>query len=238
MKTMKKFAATSAIAIAALTVSAGTAYADTPSPSDPAAGKPDATISTDVAPGIHYTANVVDQSVVLRADAGRLTTRGNQFELLDGNGNLAFGMPLTYRLDHKDWPIAAQIDADGRTATLTPSRNPADAVASTQPEAKPIFSQDDFNAALGVAANQVGLASGLGVLLGTAIGLAGGCVAGAVVGTALMPPLFFAGAPGGCIAGAISGAALGAAIGTVAIGGPAAVVSLVQMYNTLTAPQK
>jgi hypothetical protein len=237
MKTMKKFAATSAIAIAALTVAAGTAYADSPADVPAVAGKPGATVSTDVLPGIHYTANVVDHSVVLRTDAGRLTTRGNQFEILDDTGKLVFGMPLTYQLDKKDWPIAAQIDTDGRTVTLTPSRNPAEAVASTQPELKPVFSQDNFNDALGVASSQVGLATGIGVLVGTAIGLAGGCVAGMVVGTALMPPLFLAGAPGGCLAGAISGAALGAAVGTVAVGGPVAVLSAIQMFNTLATSQ-
>ncbi len=233
MKTMKKFAATAALAIATLTVAAGTAYADTPAANAPV--KPGATVSTDVLPGIHYTANVVDHSVVLRTDGGKLVTRGNQFEILDGSGHLAFGMPLTYQLDRKDWPIAAKIDAAGRTVTLTPSRNPADAVTSTRPELKPVFSQEDFNEAVGVAANQVGLATGIGVLVGTAIGLVGGCVAGAVVGTALMPPLFLAGAPGGCLAGAVAGAALGVAAGTVIVGGPVAVVSVIQLFNTVTA---
>ncbi|WP_084525172.1 hypothetical protein [Nocardia vaccinii] len=238
MKTMKKFAATATLAIATLTVAAGTAYADTPAANAPAPTGPGTTVSTDVLPGIHYTANVVDHSVVLRTDAGRLVTRGNQFEILDGSGRLAFGMPLTYQLDRKDWPIAAKIDADGRTVTLTPSRDPADAITSTQPDLKPVFSQDEFNDAVGVAANQVGLATGIGVLVGTALGLVGGCVAGAVVGTALMPPLFLAGAPGGCLAGAVAGAALGVAAGTVIVGGPVAVVSVIQLFNTVTAGHK
>ncbi|WP_327143572.1 hypothetical protein [Nocardia sp. NBC_01327] len=231
MKSMKKFAATAALTIAAVAVASGTAAADV----SVAADRPGATVSTDVLPGIHYTANVVDHSVVLRTDAGRLTVRGAQLEVLDAQGNLALGMPLTYRLDQKDWPIAAQIDADGRTVTLTPSTDPAAAAAVT--EAKPIFSQDDFNDALSVAGTQIGLATAIGGMVGAAIGLAGGCVAGAVVGTTLMPPAFLVGAPGGCIAGAGVGAGLGTAIGTLAVGIPVTVVSVIQVINTLNAAQ-
>ncbi|GAB2544400.1 hypothetical protein [Nocardia heshunensis] len=227
MKTMK-FAAVATLAIASLTVAAGTAGADVP------AEKPGSTVSTDIAPGIHYTANVVDHSVVLRTDAGRINVRGTQFEILDGAGNLAFGMPLTYNLDKQQWPIAAQVDADGHTVTLTPSTNPADAVAVDQP-LKPVFSQDDFNDAMSVAGTQIGLATAIGGMVGAAIGLAGGCIAGAVVGTELMPPVFIIGAPGGCIAGAGVGAGLGTAIGTLALGIPVTVVSVIQMYNTLNA---
>ncbi|MEU6587303.1 hypothetical protein [Nocardia sp. NPDC046763] len=233
MKTLNKFTTTAALAIAALAITTGTAAADVP------AQKPGSTVSTDVAPGIHYTANVVDHSVVLRTDAGRINVRGTQFEVLDPTGNLVVGMPLTYRLDQKDWPIAAQVDADGRTVTLTPSTNPAEAIAATPtPEAKPIFSQDDLNDAIGVAANQIGIATAIGGMVGAAIGLVGGCVAGAVVGTELMPPAFLIGAPGGCIAGAGIGAGLGTAIGTLAVGVPVTVVSLIEMVNTLDSAGK
>jgi hypothetical protein len=234
MKTWNAAASTALLAIAALAVAGGTACADAPAAP---ANRPGATVSTDVAPGIHYTANVVDHSVVLRTDAGRINVRGTQFEILDANGKLAYGMPLTYQLDKKDWPIAAQIDASGRTITLTPSTDPAKAVPAAPVTLKPIVSQDNLNDAIGVAANQIGLATAIGGMIGAAIGLASGCVAGAVVGTALMPPAFLIGAPGGCIAGAGIGAGLGTAIGTIAVGGPVAVVSVIQLYNSLTHSQ-
>ncbi|MFE3255212.1 hypothetical protein [Nocardia sp. NPDC059229] len=233
MKTLNKFTATAALAVAALAITTGTAAADAPATQE----RPGSTISTDVVPGIHYTANVVDHSVVLRTDAGRINVRGSQFEVLDADGKLAFGMPLTYQLDKKDWPIAAQVDADGKTITLTPSADPAQATPAAEVALKPIFSEDDLNDALGVAGTQIGLATAIGGMLGAAIGLAGGCIAGAVVGTTLMPPAFLVGAPGGCIAGAGVGAGLGTAIGTLAIGAPVTVVSLIQMYNTLTNSQ-
>ncbi|AHH21040.1 hypothetical protein [Nocardia nova] len=233
MKTRTSLALGSALTIAALTIAGGTANADAPA----APQQPGSTLSTDVLPGIHYTANVVDHSVVLRTDGGRLNVRGNQFEILDDNGNLVAGMPLTYKRDQRDWPIAAQVD--GRTAVLTPSTNPADAVASATPDLTPV--DDDqtavFNDALGVAANQIGLATGLGVLVGTAIGLVGGCVAGALVGTALMPPIFFAGAPGGCLAGGSAGVALGAAAGTIILGVPVAIISGIQFFDTINKPR-
>ncbi|MEV5650463.1 hypothetical protein AB0L57_19610 [Nocardia sp. NPDC052254] len=232
MKTRTSLVLGSALTIAALTVAGGTANADAPAAPQE---RPGSTVSTDVLPGIHYTANVVDHSVVLRTDGGRLNVRGNQFEILDDNGNLVAGLPLTYKHDQRDWPIAAQVD--GRTAVLTPSTNPAEAVASTTPDLTPIDDQADFNDALGVAANQIGLATGLGVLVGTAIGLVGGCVAGALVGTALMPPIFFAGAPGGCLAGGSAGAALGAAAGTIILGVPVAVISGIQFFDTLNKPK-
>lgn len=225
MKTREIIALTS-VMMAALAFGNASAAAEVPT-----AGQPETSMTTQLAPGIHYTASVVDRSVVLRTDSGRLNVRGNEFEVLDDNGRLVAGFPLTYQLDQKDWPIAARVD--GHTAVLTPSRDPARAVASTTTELRPVYSQSDFNDAVGVAANQIGLATGMGALIGTAAGLVGGCVAGAVVGTALMPPIFFAGAPGGCLAGAAAGAALGAAAGTILVGGPVAVASVIQLFDTL-----
>ncbi|MFE3054152.1 hypothetical protein [Nocardia sp. NPDC059239] len=225
-----------AVAIAAsltLCVGGGTASADAPA----VPARPGTTVSTDVLPGLHYTASVVDHSVVLRTDAGRITVRGNQFEILDAGDNLAFGMPLTYRLDQQDWPIAARIDADGRTITLTPGTDPAQAVPAAPQTLKTVFSQDDLNSAIGLASSQIGLATAIGGMVGAAIGLVGGCVAGMAVGTALMPPAFLAGAPGGCIAGAAVGAGLATAVGTLALGVPVAVVTVIEVYNMLTNSQ-
>ncbi|MFE3798754.1 hypothetical protein KHQ06_36560 [Nocardia tengchongensis] len=192
----------------------------------------------NVSAGIGYNATLVDRSIVLRTDAGRLRTHGDRFEILDDTGNLAFGMPLTYQLDNKTWPIAARIDSDARTVTLTPVTNPATAIAGLGPQLTPIATQDELNAALSVAGTQIGLATAIGGMVGAALGLGIGCVAGAIVGTALMPPAFLAGAPGGCIAGAALAAGLGTAIGTIAVGAPVVVVSAIQMFNTLTNPQK
>src|SRR5689334_8141718 len=115
---IKKLTAASILAIAAVGITSATAYAE-PAPA------PGTTVQTDIAPGIHYTANVVDNSVVLKTDMGSLTTQGTQFQVLDNAGRLVAGMPLTYLKDGMEWPIAAQIE--GNTATFTPSTNRADA---------------------------------------------------------------------------------------------------------------
>ncbi|MFE3194053.1 hypothetical protein ACFXHA_33965 [Nocardia sp. NPDC059240] len=220
------------VVAASLTVgiTGGTASADAPAVPD----RPGTTLSTDVLPGLHYTASVVDHSVVLRTDAGRITVRGSEFEILDAGNNLAFGMPLTYRLNEQDWPIAARIDADGRTITLTPGTDPVQAVPAASPNVEAVFSQDELNNAIAMASSQIGLATAIGGMVGAAIGLVGGCVAGMAVGTALMPPAFLVGAPGGCIAGAAVGGGLGGAIGTLALGVPVTLITAIEAYNILT----
>ncbi|WP_225724577.1 MULTISPECIES: hypothetical protein [unclassified Nocardia] len=221
---LQKFAAASLLCIAAVGITSGTAYADP---------TPNATLQTDIAPGVHWTANVVDKSVVLKTDAGSLTTQGTQFQVLDNQGHLIAGMPLTYLKDGKEWPIAARID--GNTATLTPSTNPAEAHAATMlkpVDAKPIGGVD-FNTALSNAGTEFGLATGVGTLIGTIIGGALGCVAGAVVGAALMPPIFLPGAAGGCLAGIVAGVALGAAAGMIAFGVPVGIAAAIQFYQSV-----
>ncbi|MFF0546111.1 hypothetical protein [Nocardia thailandica] len=226
---IKKFAATSALVIAALGVTAGTAHA-TPAATDTAPGT---AVQTQVLPGINYTASVVDNSVVLRTDAGSLTTQGTQFQVLDNAGNLVAGLPLTYRKDGLEWPIAAKIE--GNVATLTPSTDPATAhpAEMLQPVAAQEIGGADFNTALSTAATQFGLATAVGTLVGTLVGGVLGCVAGAIIGAPLVVPTFFAGPIGLCIAGAGVGIALGAAAGMIALGVPVGIASAIQFYNAV-----
>lgn len=224
-----KFAAASVLVIAAVGITSGTAYA-APEPT------PGSTVQTDILPGIHYTANVVDNSVVLKTDAGSLTTQGTQFQILDNQGNLVAGVPLTYRKDGLEWPIAARID--GNTATLTPSTDPATAHPATmlkEVDAKTIGGVD-FNTALGTAATQFGLATAIGTLIGTVVGAVLGCVAFAVVGSAFIAPLFFGGPLGLCLGGAAAGITLGAAAGMVLIGVPVGIAAAIQFYNSVYGP--
>ncbi|RJO75065.1 hypothetical protein D5S18_16915 [Nocardia panacis] len=225
---IKKFAAASMLVIAAVGISSGTAYAE-PAPT-PAPGT---SLQTDVLPGVHWNASVVDKSVVLKTDAGSLTTQGSQFQVLDGQGRLIAGMPLTYLKDGQEWPIAAKID--GNTATLTPSTDPAQAhpAEMLKPvDAKPVGGTD-FNTALSNAGTEFGLATGIGTLVGTIIGGVLGCVAGAIIGAPLVVPTFFAGPIGLCLAGAATGIALGAAAGMILIGVPVGIAAAIQFYNAV-----
>ncbi|MTE12903.1 hypothetical protein [Nocardia aurantiaca] len=221
----KKFAATSALAIAALGVSAGTAYAD------PAAAAP-------AAPGIHWDTKIEGASVVLKTDAGSLTTQDGQFQVRDSNGGLVTQFPLSFITGDVAHPVAAKID--GNTATFTPNMDPAAAVpapALPAPVVKDVASQADQDAAFGAAVNQFGIASSMGTLIGTlvggvagcAIGAAGGAIAGVVV---MSVPTGIA----GCVAGAAIGIPLGAAAGLVGVGVPAAIAVGIGLFNRLNAP--
>ncbi|MBF6330578.1 hypothetical protein [Nocardia transvalensis] len=210
----RKIAATSALVIAALGVSAGTSYAQ------PAAvGNPD----------IHYTATVVDKSVVVHTDAGSLTTEGDQFQVRDNLGNVVAGFPLNYLKDGLSFPIAAEID--GNEATLTPSTDPA--AAHPAPMLHPAASRQALDDAISTAGTEFGIATSLGTLIGTVIGLAGGCVLGAFVGT---PFLVIPGWIGGCLTGAAVGAPLGAAAGLVTVGGIAGVAIAIEYFSRINAP--
>lgn len=217
-----------ALAIAAVGVTGGTVAAE-PVPEPP----PGTTVQTDILPGIRYTANVVDNSVVLRTDSGSLTTRGTQFQVLDDAGRLVAGMPLTYLKDGKEWPIAARVE--GNTATFTPSTDPAEARPATmlQPTPTGEIGGVDPDTALSTAATQFGLAVSIGTLLGSVIGGVLGCVAGAIIGAPLVVPTFFAGPLGLCIAGGATGITIGAAVGMIAIGVPVGIASALQFYNSV-----
>ncbi|MGW1737344.1 hypothetical protein ACWCPQ_00880 [Nocardia sp. NPDC001965] len=220
----RRYIAASLLAVAALGATSATAYA-APTPTAPDNGS---TLQTDILPGIHYTASIVDSSVVLRTQGGSLTVQGSQFQVLDDQGRLVAGLPLTYLKDGKEWPIAAQVD--GNTATFTPSTDPAQArpAAMLQP-----VGAEDFDSALSMAATQFGLATGIGTLLGSLIGGALGCVAGAVIGAPLVVPTFFVGPIGLCITGAAAGVTLGVAAGVVLIGVPVGIAAALQFYDTV-----
>ncbi|MFE3258842.1 hypothetical protein ACFXPS_17475 [Nocardia sp. NPDC059091] len=218
-----KFAATSALAIAALGISAGTAYAD------PAAA---------AAPGIHWDTKIDGASVVLKTDAGSLTTQDGQFQVRDNNGGLVTQFPLNIITGDVAHPVAAKID--GNTATFTPNMDPAASFAAPAlpaPVVKDVASQADQDAAFGAAVNQFGIASSMGTLLGTLVGGVAGCaigaLGGAIAGVVIMSvPTGIA----GCVAGAAIGIPLGAAAGLIGVGGPAAIAVGIGLFNRLNAP--
>ncbi|WP_024802201.1 hypothetical protein [Nocardia sp. BMG51109] len=211
----RKFAATSALVIAALGVGTGTSYAQAAPAGDP---------------GIHYAANVVDKSVVVHTDAGSLTTEGNQLQVRDGVGNVVAGFPLSYLRDGLEYPIAAQVDGANQV-TLTPNVDPAS--AHPAPMLHDVASQEDMDNAMSNAGTEFSLATGVGTLVGTVIGLAGGCLLGAIAGT---PFLVIPGWIGGCLSGAAVGAPLGAAAGLVTVGGVAGVAVAIEYFNRINAP--
>ena len=201
--------ATSSAVLVAMGIATGTANAEPVQPPSP----DDTTISVDILPGVHYTSDVTDRSVVLNSGFGALTTKGDQFQVVDARGDLVAGTPLT-----------VQGDVATAVAPFLPLNN-VDASA-------------DFNGALGVAATQFGLATGVGAMVGGLVGLGVGCVAGGLTGGFVALPTGPIAAPAalfGCILGGSTGAGLGAVVGGALVGIPVGIASAVQMYNTLHA---
>ncbi|MFI5780559.1 hypothetical protein [Nocardia sp. NPDC051570] len=233
-----KLAATSALVIAAVGISAGTAYADVPS--TPASNS---TLQTDLLPGIHYKASLVDHSVVVSTDSGSMAARDGQFQFLDGSGQVVAALPLSYQRGGQSFPIAAAVD--GHTATLTPSTDPAQAtpVAAQVPDLRNVdaTANPNFNQAVSNLSSEVAIGVAIGTLIGTAIGAGIGCIAGGVVAGAAgaavtIGTLAVPAALGGCLVTGAALAAIGAVAGTIIIGGPVTAVALFQFFADLATP--
>ncbi|MEV0354823.1 hypothetical protein AB0H71_02060 [Nocardia sp. NPDC050697] len=243
---IRQYLGAAAMSIAAVTIATGSAHAAPPAATD------DTTITAEVLPGVGYTADIVDNSVVLSTDAGSLTIVDGRFQILDQQGNLLAGLPLTYRRDNADYPIVAEVA--GRTITLTPVTDPAAATpaidvdhSAAVPQADAVARivagystpQERESAALGRLVQQVSVASIVGAMLGTIIGGGIGCVGGIIVGGAATAPvawLLGAGPIAGCIGGAFLLAPIGALAGTIAVGGPILGVAVFQYFEAVGTP--
>ncbi|WP_067567945.1 hypothetical protein [Nocardia acidivorans] len=226
-----KFAATSALVIAALGISAGTVHA-APAPALPAA--PDIINGLnqavdDLVPAIHWNAAIEGDSVVLTTDAGAMTTKDDQFQLLDNKGGLVTAFPLGFVKDGMRYPIHAAID--GLRAVLTPEVTPA-AARPADLAVHEVVQQKAFDDAVSAAGSQFGVITAVGTLIGTLVGGVAGCALGAFLGT----PVLLPGWVGGCFAGALIGIPLGAAAGLVLTGVPAAIIVGIGFFQRINDP--
>ncbi|WP_231951575.1 hypothetical protein [Nocardia terpenica] len=178
---------------------------------------------------IHYSAAVVGGSVALTTDGGSLKTDGRRLFILDNSDGLVASIPLSYDRDSRTWPITAAIDSN--TATLTPRAHPDSAATPAEtPHDIAIDPQSDaFDNALVRFSTQINLAVTLGTLIGTVVGAGIGCLAGGSVGAAIgavgtIGVLSIPGFLGGCLVTGAVGAGIGATVGTIVVGGPAAVI--------------
>ncbi|TSE01156.1 hypothetical protein FOS14_05285 [Skermania sp. ID1734] len=228
MKTLHHAALISAALAVTASAAAGTATAQT----GPAPTPPPNSISVEVVPGVHYTADVSSQSALLQTAFGSLTTRGGQFQILDNQDHLVAGTPLPRQPQTGDWSTAAQPESS------VAARVAATPVQSPNPLRHNVDAAADYNGALAIAATQFGLASGVGAMGGGLAGLAVGCPIGAVTaGLAALPtgPADLVISPLGCLVGASVMGGIGAIVGGAAVGIPVGIASGVQAYNSLHA---
>ncbi|MFE6922779.1 hypothetical protein ACFVAV_17200 [Nocardia sp. NPDC057663] len=227
---MRKFAATSALLIAAMGVTAGAVNAapnEAPAP-------------------VNFTAQEINGTSVITTDAGSLVEEEGAFKIKAADGTTIAATPLTFRLDEFELPIAAEIS--GNKAVLTPQLDPAKAVykpvALPFEDKAPWKSEYDrevaaFNRMKDTISMGASIASLVGGLGGAAVGcVLGGVLAGTVaLGTivGLLGP-FLPAAAVGCIAGALLVGPVGVIAGNIFITAPVAIGAAIQYFATINAP--
>ncbi|MDV8024438.1 hypothetical protein [Rhodococcus sp. IEGM 1330] len=222
---LTRFAATSALVIAAMTTAMGTAYAD-PAPAPAAA--------------VGWNVTQAGNQVLVDTTAGTLSNEDNHLVVRDANGALVDSVPLAIAADGFSHPVAAVID--GNHATLTADVSPA--AATPVSTSLPGLQQVDLPAAVAGVKDNLALSASVGGFLGAATGLVGGCVLGALAMGVVSAPtvvLFGPGTIAGCIGGALLLGSTASLAGT-AVGGLSAIASnaapFVQLLNAPPAVKK
>ncbi|MGW0182586.1 ammonium transporter [Nocardia sp. NPDC003345] len=170
-------------------------------------------------PDIGYRTELVGKNVVTTLTNGTFALRGETVDVLDKSGATVITMPLSVREGSTEYPLPHAVRDEGRVLELTAVKDVEHARPTT---AQPIASPQENLSAQNNFASQFGLATAIGGFVGTAIG--------ALIGLAVTLPTGV-----GIPAGIISGATLGGIIGTIVVGGPALVISAVDLVNTLAA---
>ncbi|WP_433204390.1 hypothetical protein ACQP1G_15875 [Nocardia sp. CA-107356] len=227
---MRKFAATSALLIAALGATAGTVYAAPESDNS----------------AVNYSATATPTSTIISTDAGSLVDENGVFKIKAADGTTVGGAELSFRVDDFVFPIAAEIK--DRTATLTPQFDMAHAaykpVALPYEDKAPWKSEyDREQAAFNRMKDTIAMGATIGTLVGGLGGGAVGCVlggiAGATVAAATIVGLFGAFIPAaaiGCIGGIIAVGALGTLAAQIFVTAPVAIAAAVQYFTTVNSP--
>ncbi|WP_067721080.1 hypothetical protein [Nocardia yamanashiensis] len=224
----KKFAATAALVIAALGVTAGSAGA-APAAQDNGV--------------INYAATTNPETgvMVIRTD-GDMVVEDGTFKIKAANGTTVADTDLKFRVDDFEFPIAAEIA--GNAATLTPQLDEQHAVY--KPVNLPFENQAPFKsdydreqAAWKRMVDTISMGASIATLTGGIGGAALGCVAGAVLGvvaTGALATLFGLGPLGGCIAGAAAVGFLGTLAGQIFITAPVAIGAAYNYFVTINQP--
>ncbi len=230
---MRKLAVVAALVTVATGVAAGTSGA-----------APDTTESDYGA--INFTAEAVNDSSVIKTDAGSLAVENDAFEIKAADGTVLAGTPLRFRIDDFEFPIAAQISE--RTATLTPQIDREHAVY--KPVALPYEDKAPWKteydrevAAWTRLTSTISAAATIGTLVGGLGGGAVGCVLGGIVGMTVASATiiglfgpFIPAAAVGCVGGIIAVGALGTLAGQILVTAPVAIGAAIQYFTTINQP--
>lgn len=226
----KKFAATAALLIAAMGITAGTAGAAPEAPADQGV--------------INYAATTTDTSTIIRTDAGAMVVEDGVFKIKAANGTTVAGTELKFRVDDFEFPIAANISDN--TATLTPEYTIDKAVY--KPVNLPFENQAPFKseydreqAAWKRMIDTISMGGTVATLAGGLGGAAVGCLVGGAVGlaaSAALTAMFGAlgGTVLGCLAGITTVGFLGTLAGQIFITAPVAIIAAFNYFTTINQP--
>ncbi|MEU4315902.1 ammonium transporter [Nocardia sp. NPDC024068] len=170
-------------------------------------------------PDIGYRTELVGKNVVTTLTNGTFALRDETVDVLDKSGATVVTLPLFLREGTTEYPLPHAVRDEGRVLELTAVKD----VEHARPTLQPIASPQENLSAQNNFASQFGLATAIGGFVGTAIGALAGLAIGIGTGVVFSP------------ATVITGATLGGIIGTIVVGGPALVISAVDLVNTLTA---
>ncbi|WP_279099463.1 glycine zipper family protein [Gordonia bronchialis] len=169
---------------------------------------------------------------------GSAQVRAGELMIRDRTGADVGRVPLSYRMENRQYPIAVRVV--GRTVTLTPVRdisrstalNPREVervrVAARNQQGKPTTRQERDDQALSRFNQQLQAGMTISALVGLTIG--------AVVGGTLGCILGIAAAVIGCLVAVAPAAGLGGIVGTIVGGGGSVIVGGIQYFRTITSP--
>ncbi|WP_433208836.1 hypothetical protein ACQP1G_26425 [Nocardia sp. CA-107356] len=195
---------------------------------------------------VDFAAYATDTQSSITTDVGSMVVEEGVFKIKAASGAVLTGMPLKFRVDDFEFPIAA--DIAGHTATLTPQFDVAH--AAYKPVALPFEDKapwkneyDREQAAWSRMTSTITMGATIGTLVGGVGGAAVGCVlggvAGATVSAAAIVGLFGAFIPAaaiGCLGGIIAVGALGAVAGQLLVAAPVAIGAAIQYFTTINQP--
>ena len=210
---LQRLTAVSALVVGALTAGTAAVHADPAPAPGPAA--------------IEYSVKLVDKTVVTTLHGGtfRLADDRKSYVLTDANGATVVSLPTEIRIADTAIPVRSVLGNDGTVLELTPERT----VAVDHPVAvRPVASAMENHRALDDFKTNFSIATAVGTFLGTAAGAIVGGITGCIMGLPLLGV--------GCLPAAVAGAGIGAVLGTIAIGGPALLITGFEVINTLAAP--
>ncbi|MGV9825762.1 glycine zipper family protein [Gordonia sp. NPDC003429] len=188
---------------------------------------------------VQYRLTQTPTSVVLDFTNAKILRTADSVEIQNSTGATVFRMPLSYRLEYREFPIDSAVA--GNTVTLTPSKNlarsralspvevdPIRQVAAQQKVDAPRTKQERDDQALARFNQELGA----GLTISSLVGLAIGAIAGGVIGCLLGLPLLGV----GCLPGIPLGASLGSIVGIILGGGGSAIVGGINYFNTINSP--